>query len=318
LTFVKKIPIFDKNLFSMPKKTILLILGLLITGVAGYNFKTDPYTKEAVKNGFLNNYKVYAIPIPDSLQLVDEPVPVKQKDVRERIDRELLVNTYWQSNGLLLLKRKNKYFPVIESILKREGVPDDFKYLAVAESGLQNITSPAGAKGFWQIMKKTGIELGLEINDEVDERYNLEKATVAACRYLKKAKQQYGSWTLAAASYNAGMNKITKELERQKADNYYDLLLNSETSRYVPRIIALKHILEHPKDFGFVFSKDDLYTPYESYEIKVDSGIDDLALFAKEHKMTYKELKLLNPWLRSNKLTNKKAKTYSIKIIKKP
>jgi len=317
LTFVKKLPIFDKNQFSMAKKTFLILIGLLIAGVSGYNFKTDPYTKEAVKNGFLNNYKVYAIPIPDSLQLVNEPVPINQKDVKERIDRELLVNTYWQSNGLLLFKRKNKYFPIIEKILKREGVPDDFKYLAVAESGLQNITSPAGAKGFWQIMKKTGKELGLEINDEVDERYNLEKATVAACQYLKKAKKQYGSWTLAAASYNAGMNKITKELEHQKTDNYYDLLLNSETARYVPRIIALKHILEHPKAFGFVFSKEDLYTPYESYEVQVDSSIEDLALFAQDHNMSYKELKLLNPWLRSDKLTNKQAKTYRIKILKK-
>ena len=300
----------------MSKKVILLVLGLLIIGITSYNFKADPYTNEAVKNGFHNNYKVYAIPIPDSLQLVDESVPINQKDVRERIDRELLVNTYWQSNGLLLIKRKNKYFPTIEPILKSEGVPDDFKYLAVAESGLQNITSPAGAKGFWQIMKKTAKELGLEVNDEVDERYNLEKATHAACQYLKNAKQKYGSWTLAAASYNAGMNKISKELERQKVDNYYDLLLNEETARYVPRIIALKHILEHPKDFGFIFSQDDLYTPYESYEIKIDTGIDDLALFAKEHNMTYKELKLLNPWLRSDKLTNKKGKTYLIKILK--
>ena len=300
----------------MSKKVIFLVFGLLIAGVAGYNFKADPYTNEAVKNGFHNNYKVYAIPIPDSLQLVDEPVPVSQKDVRERIDRELLVNTYWQSNGLLLFKRKNKFFPVIEPILEQEGVPTDFKYLAVAESGLQNITSPAGAKGFWQIMKKTGKELGLEINDEVDERYHLEKATVAACQYLKKAKQKYGSWTLAAASYNAGISKISKELERQKVDNYYDLLLTSETSRYVPRIIALKHILEHPKEFGFIFSKDDLYTPYDSEEILVDGAIEDLALFAKEHHMTYKELKLLNPWLRSDKLTNKQGKIYHIKVLK--
>ena len=300
----------------MSKKIFFLIVGLLIAGVAGYNFKTDPHTNEAVKNGFHNNYKVYAIPIPDSLQFVDEAVPIHQKDVKERFDRELLVNTYWQSNGLLLFKRKNKYFPVIEPILKREGIPDDFKYLAVAESGLQNIVSPAGAKGFWQIMKKTGKELGLEINDEVDERYNLEKATVAACRYLKKAQQKYGSWTLAAASYNAGMNKISQELEKQKTDNYYDLFLNDETARYIPRIIAIKHILEHPEDFGFIFSKEDLYTPYNSYEVTVDSSITDLTSFAKHFKMSYKELKLLNPWLRSNKLTNKQKKIYHIKVLK--
>ncbi|HFX17969.1 MAG TPA: lytic transglycosylase domain-containing protein [Flavobacteriales bacterium] len=301
----------------MLKRIVFSIAFLFLAGVLGYNFKTDPYTKEAVKTGFLNNYKVYALPIPDNLTLVDEPVPVHQKDVKERIDRELLVNTYWQSNGLLLLKRKNKFFPVIEPILKKEGVPDDFKYLAVAESGLQNVTSPAGAKGFWQIMKKTAKEYGLEVNDEVDERYNLEKATKVACQYLKNGKEKFGSWTLAAASYNAGMTKISSELERQKASNYYDLLLTSETARYVPRIIALKHILEHPKDFGFVYSQDDLYTPYKYKEVSVDSAISSLPDFAKEMDMSYKELKLLNPWLRSDKLTNKHQKTYYIKVIQR-
>jgi len=286
-------------------------------GVLGYNFKTDPYTETAVKNGFLNDYRVYAIPLPDTLHFVDESVPMDQKDVRERLDREFLVNTYWQSNALLLLKRKNKYFPVIEPILKREGVPDDFKYLAVAESGLQNVTSPAGAKGFWQIMKSTAKELGLEVNSEVDERYHLEKATEAACQYIKQAKEKYGSWTLAAASYNAGMSGITKQLEKQKVHNYYDLLLSDETSRYVPRIIAIKQILEHPKDFGFVFSKEDLYTPYEYYQVMVDSTVQDWADFSHKLGITYKELKLLNPWLRSNKLTNKDKKTYLIKILKK-
>lgn len=301
----------------MLKKIFFYIFVLFFVGVIGYNFKTDPKTQSAVKNGFLNNYRVYALPIPDSLSLVSEQVPIFQKDVRERIDRELLVNTYWQSNALLLFKRKNKYFPIMEPILKRYGVPDDFKYLAVAESGLQNVTSPAGAKGFWQIMKNTGIEYGLEINNEVDERYHLEKSTEVACKYLLKAKQKFGSWTLAAAAYNAGMNKISRELEKQKTDNYYDLLLNEETSRYVPRIISIKHILEHPEDFGFVFSKEDLYTPYDYYEVSVDSSITNLAEFAHQMNITYKELKLLNPWLRSDKLTNKKKKTYHIKILKK-
>ncbi len=301
----------------MLKKIIFFVFFVGLTGVLGYNFKVDPYTKTAVKNGFLNDYRVYAIPIPDSLDFVDEPVPLRQKDVRERLDREFLVNTYWQSNALLLLKRKNKFFPVIEPILKREGVPDDFKYLAVAESGLQNVTSPAGAKGFWQIMKRTAKEMGLEVNAEVDERYNLEKATEAACKYLKKAKGKYGSWTLAAASYNAGMNGISKQLEKQKVNNYYDLLLGEETSRYVPRIIAIKQILEHPKDFGFVFSEEDLYTPYKYYEVMVDSTVQDWADFSQKLGITYKELKLLNPWLRSNKLTNKDKKAYLIKILQK-
>jgi hypothetical protein len=301
----------------MLKKSIISGIILLIIGFSGYNFKTDPYTAHSVKNGFLNDYRIYAVPLPDTLIFVDEMVPLKQKDVRERIDREFLVNTYWQSNALLLIKRSHKYFPLIEKILKDNNVPDDFKYLAVAESGLQNITSPAGAKGFWQIMKKTGKELGLEINDEVDERYNLEKATEAACKYLKKAKEKYGSWTLAAASYNAGMNKISSALKQQKVNNYYDLLLNDETARYIPRIIAIKHILSNPKDYGFVFSNKDLYTPYEYYQVAVDSTVTDWADFAQKMNITYKELKLLNPWLRSNQLTNKNKKTYLIKILEK-
>ena len=300
----------------MLKKLLIYSVIFFLIGAIGYNFKADPYTVTAVKNGFLNDYRVYALPIPDSLYLVDERVPVEQKDVKERIDRELLVNTYWQSNGLLLIKRKNKFFPVIKPILKRNNVPVDFAYLAVTESGLQNVTSPAGAKGFWQIMKSTAKEYGLEVNNEVDERYHLEKATEAACKYLRKAHDKYGSWTLAAASYNAGMNKISKELDKQKVDNYYDLLLTDETARYIPRIIALKHILENPKDFGFVYSDEDLYTPYDFYEVAVDSSVTDWADFAQKMNITYKELKLLNPWLRSNKLTNKNKKTYYIKIKK--
>ncbi len=297
------------------KKTLFFFF-LLFFGIIGYNFKTDSTTETAIKNGFLNDYRIYALHIPDSLSLVDEMVPVEQKDVRERIDREMLVNTYWQSNALLLIKRKNKYFPTIEPILKKNAVPDDFKYLAVAESGLQNVTSPSGAKGFWQIMRSTAKEYGLEVNKEVDERYHLEKATGVACQYLKKARNKFGSWTLAAASYNAGMTKIAKEIENQKVYNYYDLYLNDETSRYIPRIIMIKHILEHPRDFGFVFNTSDLYTPYDFYEVAVDSSIQNLAEFARKQGVTYKELKLLNPWLRSNKLTNKSKKTYYIKIKK--
>ena len=299
----------------MKKLTIFIII-FILTGAIGYNFKTDTKTENAVKNGFLNDYHIYAVPLPDSLTFVDEQVPIKQSDIRERIDRELLVNTYWQSNTLLMIKRANKYFPVIEPILKRNGVPDDFKYLAVAESGLQNITSPSGAKGFWQIMKKTGKEMGLEIDKDVDERYNLEKATETACEYLKKAKEKYGSWTLAAASYNAGMNRISTELEKQQVDNYYDLYLNEETSRYVPRIIIIKEILEHPDNFGFIFNKKDLYIPTKYIKVEVDSSITDLAQFATQLGTNYKNLKLLNPWLISKKLDNKDKKTYIFKIKK--
>ena len=296
------------------KKILSAIFLIFFIGIIGYNFKSDPYSETSVKNGFLNDYRIYALPIPDTLLFVDESVPTHLKDVRERIDREQLVNTYWQSNALLLIKRKNKFFPIIEPILAQNGVPDDFKYLAVAESGLQNITSPAGAKGFWQIMKGTAKEYGLVVNKDIDERYHLEKATVAACEYLKNAKQKFGSWTLAAASYNAGVSRISKELEKQKVDNYYDLYLNEETSRYIPRIIMIKHLLSQPKKFGFVFNQKDLYTPYKYYEVEVDSTITDIARFAKELGTNYKEIKLLNPWLRSNSLPNKAKKTYYIKI----
>jgi len=299
------------------KKTIISILIFFIAGIIGYNFKTDPYSETSVKNGFLNDYRIYALHIPDTLSLVDESVPITQKDVKERIDRELLVNTYWQSNALLLIKRQHKYFPIIEPILAQNGIPDDFKYLAVAESGLQNISSPAGAKGFWQIMKNTAKEYGLEVNKDIDERYNLEKATNAACQYLNKAKTKFGSWTLAAASYNAGMNKINQQLDKQKVDNYYDLFLNEETSRYIPRIIVIKHILSQPKKFGFVYNQKDLYENYKYAEIMIDSTITDLAVFAKNLGTNYKELKLLNPWLRSNTLPNKSGKTYFLKLIEK-
>ena len=178
-------------------------------------------------------------------------MPLNKEDIRERIDRELLVNTYWQSNGLLLLKRSKKYFPIIEPILERYGIPDDFKYLAVIESGLTQAVSPARAVGFWQILKTTGRELGLEVNANVDERYHIEKATIAACKYLNASKIRFGSWTLAAAAYNAGNAGIEKYLTQQKVDNYYDLLLGQETGRYVFRIVAIKEIIENYEKYGF-------------------------------------------------------------------
>ncbi len=297
-------------------KIIYGVILIFLAGIIGYNFKSDPHTENAVKNGFINDYHIYAVPLPDSLTLVDEIVPIKDSDIKERIDRELLVNTYWQSNTLLMIKRANKYFPVIEPILKKNGIPEDFKYLAVAESGLQNVSSPAGAKGFWQIMKKTGKELGLEISKDVDERYHLEKATEAACKYLKNAKNKLGSWTLAAASYNAGMNKISSELDKQQVHSYYDLYLGQETSRYIPRIIIIKEILENPDKFGFILSRSDLYRATDYKTIEIDSSISDLALFAKNMGTNYKKLKLLNPWLRTRKLENKSGKKYLIKIEK--
>lgn len=259
-------------------------------------------------------YNIKALKIPKGLTFAGEKVPTDRLDIRERMDRELLVNTYWQSNGLLMMKRANKYFPIIEPLLKKYGIPDDFKYLAVAESGLQNNSSPAGASGFWHFLRGSAREYGLEVNRNVDERYNLELATKVAAEYLKKSKERFGSWTLAAAAYNAGNARISRRLKTQQVDDYYDLLLNSETSRYVFRIVALKEIMSNPKKYGFEFDKEDLYTLPKTRTVKVDTAIANIASFAKHFGTNYKELKLHNPWLRENKLNNKSRKLYHIKI----
>lgn len=263
-----------------------------------------------------NNYKIKALKIPQNLSFAGEKVRLNKTDIKERIDRELLVNTYWQSNALLWFKRTNKYFPVIEPILKEKGVPDDFKYLSVIESDLRNVTSPAGAKGMWQMLKDAGRENGLEINDNVDERYHLEKATRAACDYLIAAKERLGSWTLAAAAYHAGNYGIEKRLKEQMVDNYYDVLAGENTERYIPRIVAAKEILTHPEKYGFVFDKSDLYELGDTYAVKVDTAITNIASFAQKFDTNYKELKMYNPWLRENKLNNKSGKLYEIQIPK--
>ncbi len=262
------------------------------------------------------SYKIKALKIPENLNFCGEKVALDKTDIRERIDRELLINTYWQSNALLWFKRTHKYFPIIEPILKEKGVPDDFKYLAVIESDLRNVTSPAGAKGMWQMLKGAGRENGLEINDNVDERYHLEKATRAACDYLIKAKKRLGSWTLAAAAYHGGNFGIEKRLKEQLVDSYYDVLAGENTERYIPRIVAAKEILSHPKKYGFEFDLDDLYELKPTYSVKVDTVISNIAVFAKKYNTNYKELKMYNPWLRENKLNNKSRKMYEIQIPK--
>jgi len=251
------------------------------------------------------------------LNFAGEPVPIENPDIYERMDRELLVNTYWQSNALLLIKRAHKYFPVIEPILKEYGIPDDFKYLAVIESGLTQAVSPAGAVGFWQIMEGTGKDYQLEINDNVDERYNIEKSTRVACEYLKKSKENFGSWTMAAAAYNAGNTGVLRQLERQEVSNYYDLLLGEETGRYVFRILALKEILKHPQKYGFDFSEDQLYKNIPTYTVKVETSVENFATFAQKYNINYKILKLHNPWLREANLSNAKGKMYHIEIPEK-
>jgi len=216
-----------------------------------------------------------------------------------------------------LLKKANRFFSVIEPILKKNGIPDDFKYLAVAESGLSQAVSPSKAVGFWQILEGTAKDYGLEVNSEVDERYHIEKSTEVACRYLLKSFQKYGNWTMAAASYNFGSNGISKQMDRQENDSYYDMVLGEETGRYVFRILAIKVIFENPERYGFFLDKRDLYPPYQFTEVKVDTAITSIAQFARQFDSNYKLIKMLNPWLRENYLTNKSRKTYSIKIPEK-
>ena len=293
---------------------IIMVSSLLI-------FSTTLENEVIVKDTIISNdkntsetYQIKALKIPENLMFAGEHVPVEKEDVRERIDRELLVNTYWQSNGLLLFKRAHKYFPIIEPILEKNGIPNDFKYLAVIESGLQNVTSPAGARGFWQIMKTTGKENGLEINANVDERYHLEKATQVACNYLNKAKKRFGSWTMAAAAYNAGNAGMSRKINAQKVDDYYELLLGEETKRYVPRMVALKEILANPTKYGFIFDQEDLYNFEATNIVKVDTAIANIATFSNGLGINYKTLKRHNPWLRENKLNNQSRKLYEIKI----
>lgn len=298
-------------------KNIFLTIGTIsLVGFLVLSFSSQP----VLENGYdslENDYNVYALEIPKVLDFSGEELPVYTPDIRERMDRELLVNTYWQSNGLLMFKRSHRYFPVIEPILKSYGIPDDFKYLALIESGLQNVTSSAGAKGFWQIMEATGKEYGLEINSNVDERYHLELSTHVACKYLLKAKEKFGTWTLAAAAYNAGIRGISNQLERQQVTNYYDLLLGEETGRYIFRIVALKEIINHPQKYGFNFSTSDLYAPIPTSKIQLDTAVTDFVQFANKFGLNYKQLKLHNPWLREAFLNNKSRKLYTLDIPKK-
>ncbi len=289
---------------------ILVVFSILSVWVYTSSFTEKPEVQPKT------DYNVYALEIPEYIDFAGEPLPLNQQDIQERLDRELLVNTYWQSNGLLMIKRSNKFFPIIEPILEKHGIPNDFKYLALIESGLTNVTSRAGASGFWQILKNTGKELGLEVNENVDERYHVEKATEAACKYLLQSKKKFGSWTLAAAAYNAGNGRIAQRMEEQQVSSYYDLLLNQETGRYVFRIVAVKHILSNAYTFGFNYQDKHLYQLKETYKMLVDTPITDIVSFAKRYNLSYKEFKIYNPWLRERHLNNKSGKEYIIEIPK--
>jgi len=263
---------------------------------------------------FNSKYGIVSILQPQGLSFAGEEIPINSPEIWERIDKELLKNTYWQSNTMLFFKKANKYFPIIEPILKKNNIPDDFKYLALIESGLDNVVSPAGAAGFWQILKGTAREHGLEVNSAIDERYNLEKSTHVACEYLNDAYAKFGSWTMAAASYNMGKNGARRRIAEQGTNNYYNLHLNSETGRYVFRIIAVKDIMKNPKKYGFMFRAKDLYTMPDYKTIEVDSTIANLSSFAISNGINYKLLKHFNPWLRTSSLPNKSRKKYFLKI----
>ncbi len=296
---------------------VIVCVTVFVSAFSIYLFTYSTYEEKedlSYKKVFQANYKIFALNLPNTIEFAGEKVPMNLIDVREKLDRELHVNTYWQSNTLLFIKRLNRWFPIIEKILLEENVPNDFKYLALIESGLTQVVSPAGAAGFWQIMKKTAPEFGLEVTSEVDERYHVEKSTHAACLYLKEAKEKFGSWTLAAASYNIGQSGLQRQLNKQEVNSYYDLLLNSETSRYLFRILAAKHILSNANQFGFNFRPKDLYPAITYKTIVTDSSISSFTEFAAQNGINYKVLKYLNPWLRSKELTNSKRKKYEIKI----
>lgn len=306
-------------------KNILAIIGFVVVvssliyavqDNAEPGIEVSQQSEEEEKN-INDGYRISAIDIPEDLNFADEKVPFDDPEVMERVDREFLVNTYWQSNALLLMKRANKYFPIIEPILAKNGIPDDFKYLAVAESGLQNVVSPAGATGFWQIMRATGKEYGLEVNSNVDERYHVEKSTQVACEYLNKWKNRFGSWTLTAAAYNAGPGGIQKYMNIQKVNDYYDLLLGEETGRYLFRIMAIKEIISNPDKYGFDVKNDDFYNAVPTFSVEVDEPVANWADFANEYEINYKILKRHNPWLREPHLNNNSKKKYTIEIPNK-
>ncbi len=292
---------------------ILFSCSILLTSLVLISFE-QPNQTSIITYGEPSSYKVHALHVPSQVNFAGELMQLDEDDLMERMDKELLVNTYWQSNTLLMMKRANKFFPQIERILKEEEVPDDFKYLALIESGLENLRSPAGAKGFWQILRTTGREYGLEVNSNVDERYNIELSTRMACAYLKKAKERLGSWTLAAASYNRGIAGINRILKKQQTNNYYDLLLGTETKRYIFRILAVKEIMQAPERYGFFVEDAQLYSPLEYRTVAVDTAITNIVRFSKQIGVNYKTMKIYNPWLLQTHLNNKSRKLYHIAL----
>lgn len=285
-----------------------IVIFILVLGIQGF-------TDSGRENGENNQlYTVAAVKIPQELYFAGEKVPLDNFDTRESLDRELLINTYFHSQTFLFIKRSVRFFPLIEPILKNYGIPDDFKYLSVIESGLENSVSPKQAVGFWQLVEGTAREYGLEVNDEIDERYHVEKSTEAACKYFLESYQKYNNWTLTAASYNAGRKGIDRQIGRQNGNNYYDLLLNEETSRYIFRALTIKMVILNPEKYGFHLDEDDYYPVIPVYEVKIDTAVSDFNDFADHFGINYKILKYFNPWLRETHLSNRHQKEYVLKI----
>jgi membrane-bound lytic murein transglycosylase D len=289
--------------------TTIIIIFSIAQGIKG--FSSSPEREQQVLDTV---YSIKSFKLPDNVTFAGEKMPLDNFDTRESLEREILTSAYRHSSTILIIKRANRYLPIIEKILKNYNIPDDFKYLAAAESEYSNMVSPAGATGFWQIMPETGREEGMEINTVVDERYNVEKSTQFACEYFLKSYEKYGNWTLAAASYNGGRAAIDDQIEIQHQNNYYDLLLSEETARYIFRVVAYKLVITDPESFEFNIGKDDLYPEMKYFEVKVDSAITNFSSFAEKFGTNYKMLKLLNPWLRKPYLTPKPNKEYLIKI----
>ncbi|MDR3227587.1 MAG: lytic transglycosylase domain-containing protein [Prevotellaceae bacterium] len=316
--------------FSKVKKGLILLAGwafvLIVLLVYENLIRTDKKNQSTEIEITDNEYEqpkssdsyspqiIKAIQSPASITFAGEEVPLQYFDVRESLERELNQIAYSHHLTLLTIRLSKRYFGIIDSLLRKNGVPEDFKYLCVAESNLQNLISPAKAVGFWQFLPETGKAYNLEINEEVDERYSIEKSTLAACEYLKESYKKYKNWTLAAASYNMGQGNIDKVVENQKTSNYHDMMLNAETIRYVYRIVAYKIIFSNPELYGFYVPENDKYISLKYYEITLNDSIHDMTVFAKKYNTNYKMIKFFNPWLRKNSLTNDKKKSYKIKI----
>jgi membrane-bound lytic murein transglycosylase D len=305
----------SKAFGALPKLSLLLSVVALCVISGGLFINSHPIIQQELNNNGDTVILNTPVELPKSAAFAGEPVPLSNFDTRESLDRELLVNSNFHSQTILYLKKAPRYFSILEPILKENGVPDDFKYLALAESGFYDrVVSPSGAVGIWQFMKSAALENGLEVTAEVDERYHIEKATRAACNYLNEAYRKYGNWTMTAASYNSGISGITRQTDSQDSNNYYDLLLNEETARYLFRIISLKLIMENPEKYGFKVTDEEKYPIIKTRDIELKGAVNNFTDYARSQGINYKILKYFNPWLRQPYLKNPANKTYTLKI----